>query len=159
MLNSDRPTLHHIGFVVASIAPAMEGFQRSLDASWDRNVFEDPSQKVRVAFLTTRAGEPQIELVEPLTDRSPVHRFLRERGGGLHHFCYETNNLEAEVRSFRSRQAILVSHPVPAVAFDGRRIAWVLTRENLLIELLERTRRAALEVAAAEVVAPEAKGK
>jgi methylmalonyl-CoA/ethylmalonyl-CoA epimerase len=93
---------------------------------------------VRVAFLTTCAGEPQIELVEPLSDRSPVHRFLNDKGGGLHHFCYETDNLEAGLRDFRSRKAILVSHPVPAVAFDGRRIAWVLTRENLLVELLER---------------------
>jgi methylmalonyl-CoA/ethylmalonyl-CoA epimerase len=143
MLDLDRPTLHHIGFVVASIAPAMEGFLRSLNASWDQTVFEDPSQKVRVAFLTTRAGEPQIELVEPLGERSPAQRFLREKGGGLHHFCYETNNLEAELRGFRSRQAILVSHPVPAVAFGGRRIAWVLTRENLLVELLERTRQVA----------------
>lgn len=141
MLDLDRPTLHHIGFVVASIAPAMEGFLRSLNASWDQNVFEDPAQKVRVAFLATRASEPQIELVEPLNDRSPVHKFLLEKGGGLHHFCYETNNLEAELKSFRSRQAILASPPVPAVAFDGRRIAWVLTREKLLVELLERTRR------------------
>jgi methylmalonyl-CoA/ethylmalonyl-CoA epimerase len=143
MHDEDRPTLHHIGYVVASIAPAMEGFLRSLNASWDHKIFEDPTQKVRVAFLTTSAGEPQIELVEPLSDRSPVHRFLNEKGGGLHHFCYETTNLEAGLRDFRSRKAILVSHPVPAVAFDGRRIAWVLTRENLLVELLERTSEAA----------------
>ncbi len=133
-----QPTLHHIGFVVSSIVPAMEGFVRSLNASWDRNVFEDPAQKVKVAFLSTRAGEPQIELVEPVGDSSPVQKFLREKGGGLHHFCYETDQLEEELRSFRSRRAILVRHPIPAVAFDGRRIAWVLTRENLLIELLEK---------------------
>lgn len=115
----------------------MEGFLRSLNASWDQQVFEDPAQKVKVAFLTTRGGEPQIELVEPLGERSPVHKFLLEKGGGLHHFCYETDNLEAELRSFRSRRAILVRHPIPAVAFAGRRIAWVLTQESLLVELLE----------------------
>lgn len=130
-------TLHHIGFVVDAIAPAMEGFLHSLNASWDQRIFEDPLQKVKVAFLTTCPGEPQIELVEPVGDSSPVRKFLLEKGGGLHHFCYETKNLEAELRVFRSRRAILVSHPRPAVAFDGRRIAWVLTRENLLVELLE----------------------
>jgi methylmalonyl-CoA/ethylmalonyl-CoA epimerase len=134
----EHPTLHHIGFVVASIEPAMEGFLRSLNATWDQRVFEDPIQRVQVAFLSTRPGEPQIELVAPVGENSPVNKFLREKGGGLHHFCYETDDLEAEVKSFRSRQAILVRNAVPAVAFDGRRIAWVLTREKLLVELLER---------------------
>lgn len=131
-------TLHHVGFVVDAIEPAMEGFLRSLNASWDQRIFEDPLQKVRVAFLSTRPGEPQVELVQPHGAGSPVSKFLLEKGGGLHHFCYETDSLEAEVQAFRSRRAILVRPAVPAVAFDGRRIAWVLTRERLLIELLER---------------------
>jgi len=129
-------TLHHIGFVVAAIHSAMPGFLRTLNASWDEKIFEDPHQQVRVAFLT-RSGEPQIELVEPLSTDSPVNKFLLEKGGGLHHLCYQTNDLEAELRSIRARGAMLVKRPLPAVAFEGRRIAWVLTRENLLVELLE----------------------
>jgi methylmalonyl-CoA/ethylmalonyl-CoA epimerase len=135
-----RPmALHHVGFVVADIKSSMEGFLRSLNASWNRQIWEDPLQKVKVAFLTTRSSEPQIELVEPVGDRSPVRKFLVEKGGGLHHFCYETDNLKAELQAFRSRRAILVRPPQPAVAFDGRRIAWVITPENLLVELVERT--------------------
>jgi hypothetical protein len=42
-----------------------------------------------------------------------VLKFLREKGGGLHHFCYETHDLEVELKSFRSRQAILVRNPGP----------------------------------------------
>jgi len=138
-----RPlSLHHIGFVVAEIAPAMEGFLRSLNATWDGKIFEDPLQRVKIAFLATRAGDPQIELVEAAGENSPVRRFLLEKGGGLHHFCYETDHIEAELQAFRSRGAILVRRPVPAVAFDARRIAWVLTRENLLVELLETARPA-----------------
>jgi methylmalonyl-CoA/ethylmalonyl-CoA epimerase len=132
------PALHHIGFVVPSILPAMEGFLHSLNASWDRQIFEDPLQRVKVAFLTIRPGEPQIELVEPVGDKSPVRKFLVEKGGGLHHFCYETDNLEVTLETFRARRAILVRHARPAVAFNGRRIAWVLTREHLLVELLEK---------------------
>jgi methylmalonyl-CoA/ethylmalonyl-CoA epimerase len=133
-------SLHHVGFVVAAIAPAMEGFLHSLQASWDRQIFEDPLQRVKVAFLSTRSGEPQIELVEPVGDSSPVRKFLSEKGGGLHHFCYQTDDLKAELQGFRARGAILVRPPVPAVAFGGRRIAWVMTREKLLVELLETMR-------------------
>jgi methylmalonyl-CoA/ethylmalonyl-CoA epimerase len=129
--------LHHLGFVVADIAAAMPGFVRSMAATWDQQIFADPHQKVKVAFLTIRLGDPQIELVEPNGDDSPVLRFLHERGGGLHHACYEVDDLERELSEFRSRGALIVKRPKPAVAFQGRRIAWLLTPEKFLVELLE----------------------
>jgi methylmalonyl-CoA/ethylmalonyl-CoA epimerase len=131
--------LHHVGFVVANIEQAMPGFVRSLMAEWDGQIFHDPLQKVRVAFLATRAEDALIELVEAVGDDSPVLRFLRERGGGLHHLCYEVANLEHELAEFRSRGAVIAKRPRPAVAFAGRRIAWLITAEKLLIELLEES--------------------
>lgn len=128
--------LHHVGYVVASIEQAMPGFVRSLAARWDERIIHDPLQKVKVAFLTTRVEDPQIELVEPAGEDSPVLRFL-EQGGGLHHVCYEVEDLEKELADFRSRGAVIAKRPKPAVAFGGRRIAWVITAEKLLVELLE----------------------
>lgn len=133
--------LHHIGFVVASIEDAMPGFVRSMMAEWDGQSFEDPLQKAKVAFLATRVGDALLELVEPLGEDSPVQRFLREKGGGLHHVCYEVADLEQELTDFRGRGAVIAKRPKPAVAFGGRRIAWVITAENLLVELLEETAR------------------
>ncbi len=135
--------LHHVGFVVANIEEAMPGFLRSLAATWDGQVFHDPLQKVRVAFLATRAQDALIELVEAAGDDSPVLRFLQERGGGLHHLCYEVADLEQELAEFRSRGAMIAKRPKPAVAFAGRRIAWVITAEKLLVELLEEKAREA----------------
>jgi len=131
--------LHHVGFVVASIEQAMPGFVRSLAATWDERVIYDPLQKVKVAFLTTRVQDPQIELVEPAGEDSPVLRFL-EQGGGLHHVCYEVADLEEQLVEFRSRGAVIAKRPKPAVAFGGRRIAWVITAEKLLVELLEESK-------------------
>jgi methylmalonyl-CoA/ethylmalonyl-CoA epimerase len=130
--------LHHVGFVVANIEQAMPGFLRSLGARWDEQIFHDPLQKVKVAFLTTRVEDPQIELVEPAGEDSPVLRFL-QKGGGLHHVCYEVADLEQQLAEFRSRGAVIAKRPKPAVAFGGRRIAWVITAEKLLVELLEET--------------------
>jgi len=131
--------LHHVGFVVANIETAMPGFLRSLAADWDGQVFHDPLQKVKVAFLATRAEDARIELIEPVGEDSPVLRFLQERGGGLHHVCYEVAGLEEQLAEFRSRGAVIAKRPKPAVAFGGRRIAWVITPEKLLVELLEET--------------------
>jgi methylmalonyl-CoA/ethylmalonyl-CoA epimerase len=129
--------LHHMGFVVADIATAMPAFVRSMAAEWDGQIFEDPLQKAKVAFMTTRPGDAQIELVQPAGENSPVQRFLLQ-GGGMHHLCYEVASLEAELTSFRSRGAAIASRPKPAVAFGGRRIAWVITSEKFLVELLEQ---------------------
>jgi methylmalonyl-CoA/ethylmalonyl-CoA epimerase len=133
--------LHHLGFVVADIAAGMEGFVRSLAATWDGQVYEDPNQRVKVAFLATRPGDPLIELVEPAAEDSPVGRFLAVRGGGLHHICYEVGDLELQMAEMKARRCMIIRHPKPAVAFDGRRIAWVLTAEKLLVELLEKGHR------------------
>jgi methylmalonyl-CoA/ethylmalonyl-CoA epimerase len=133
--------LHHVGYVVASIEQAMPGFVRSLAATWDEQVIYDPLQKVKVAFLTTRVEDPQIELVEPAGEDSPVLRFLQQ-GGGLHHVCYEVADLEEQLVEFRSRGAVIARRPKPAVAFGGRRIAWVITAEKLLVELLEQSSQA-----------------
>jgi methylmalonyl-CoA/ethylmalonyl-CoA epimerase len=132
-------TLHHVGFVVPDITAAMAGFANSLAAAWDGRIYDDPQQKVKVAFLVTHPAQAQIELVEPAADESPVLRFLREKGGGLHHVCYEVEDLETNMAAMRSRGSVIAKRPKPAVAFNGRRIAWMLTPEKLLIELLERS--------------------
>jgi methylmalonyl-CoA/ethylmalonyl-CoA epimerase len=130
--------LHHIGYVVESIEKAMPGFVRSLGARWDGQIFEDPYQKVRVAFLSTNSLDAQIELVEPAGDDSPISRFLRERGGGLHHCCYEVGDLKECISAMRREGALLAKNPKPAVAFSGRMIAWLVTSEKLLVELLQK---------------------
>ena len=128
---------HHIGFVLASIQESSESFARSLGATWDGNIIFDPLQKVRVTFLRgAHVSEAQIELVEPGGPESPVSRFL-ERGGGLHHLCYEVEDLESHLAFCKSVGTITIRRPVPAVAFGGRRIAWALTRKRLLVEFLE----------------------
>ena len=133
-------SLHHVGFVVADIAHSISGFAQSVGAAWDGMISEDPHQRVKVAFLVVRNQDAQIELVEPVGPASPVREFL-QKGGGLHHVCYEVDDLEEELSAFRSRRALIAKRPKPAVAFHGRRIAWVLTAEKLLIELLEREPR------------------
>jgi methylmalonyl-CoA/ethylmalonyl-CoA epimerase len=134
----DHLNLHHIGFVVLSIQESAESFALSLGATWNGNVVFDPIQKVRVTFFQGRnATDPLIELVEPGEPESPVSRFL-ERGGGLHHLCYEVKDLESHLAFCKSVGTIIIRPPVPAVAFDGRRIAWAMTKRRLLMEFLER---------------------
>lgn len=133
----DGVKLHHVGFVVASIQDCADTFSASLGAAWDGKIHFDPIQKVRVTFFQSgNPGEASIELVEPGGPQSPVTRFL-EKGGGLHHLCYEVKDLEAHLAFCKAMGTIIIRQPVPAVAFGGRRIAWGVTKRKLLLEFLE----------------------
>ncbi len=128
---------HHVGFVVTSIENSAQGFASALQAEWDEQVFHDPKQGVRVTFLQSRReGDPLWELVEPADDQSPVHSFAA-KGGGLHHVCYVVDDLGQALGDARSLGALIARQPTPAVAFGGRRIAWIYTKNRLLIEYLE----------------------
>jgi methylmalonyl-CoA/ethylmalonyl-CoA epimerase len=129
--------LHHIGYVVENIERAAPRFISSLGVEWDEVVFADPNQKVKVTFLKSEPGSPLIELVEPNAEDSPVNSFLRKNGPGLHHLCYEVKGLELAMAELRSKGALVAKSPKPAIAFRGRRIAWLLSTDKLLLELLE----------------------
>jgi methylmalonyl-CoA/ethylmalonyl-CoA epimerase len=133
---SGNATFHHVGFVVSSISTTGEGFARSLGAEWNREVIHDPLQQARVTFIHYGPRAPAIELVEPDTERSPLVKFL-SKSGGLHHICYEVDSLHSRLEYCRSVGSLIVRQPLPAVAFGGRRIAWVYTKEKLLVEYLE----------------------
>jgi methylmalonyl-CoA/ethylmalonyl-CoA epimerase len=136
--NQVNERFHHIGFVVPSISAVMESFCRAVSGSSWSETWHDPLQRVRVAFIyPSHPGDPSIELVEPANLGSPIERFL-EHSGGLHHVCYEVDNIDEVLRTASTRGLILIRRPQPAVAFDGRRIAWFVTRERLLVEYLER---------------------
>lgn len=137
-MSSSGLTLHHVGCVVDSIAKRIDSYRVSLGSVTVSGIFEDPIQRARVAFLELPAqGTVQLELVEPMTPDSPVARFL-EKGGGLHHLCYEVDDLQGQIQWMKSTGAVLIRSPKPAVAFNGRHIAWVRTPDALLIEYLER---------------------
>ncbi len=134
--DDDLLRLHHVGYVVGSIDETVASFTTSVNGSWNGSVFLDPIQKVRVTFIDTPGTTVQVELVEPAADASPVRAFLAT-GGGLHHLCYEVHDCERALRLVRERNGLIVRRPKPAVAFGGRKIAWAITAEKLLIELLE----------------------
>ena len=52
----------------------------------------------------------------------------------------EVDDLEQQIREMKTNRAMLIRRPQPAVAFGGRRIAWMRTRDKLLVEYLERAR-------------------
>jgi methylmalonyl-CoA/ethylmalonyl-CoA epimerase len=133
-----EPSLHHFGYVVSSLPEALNGFAGSMGARVISEVIHDARQDVYVAFLQPPSQDSvQLELVAPASATSPVMAFA-QKGGGLHHVCYEVDDLDETLAQARRRKCLPVRPPKPAAAFHGRRIAWIITPERLLIEYLER---------------------
>lgn len=130
--------MHHLGCVVPSISTVADAFAVSISATWDGQITHDPLQRVRVAFFKPLdARNPLYELMEPAGDDSPATSYLK-KGVGFHHVCYEIDDLELGLKEARGAGFVILSPPRPAVAFFGRRIAWIYSYDRLLIELLER---------------------
>ena len=131
-------TFHHLGVAVKSIAKAIPIYQDLFGYELLSGPFDDPIQCVSVCFLRSQtAGDIIVELVAPLGENTPIDRVLKA-GGGAYHVCYEVENLDATLATLKSKRCIIVSGPVPAVAFNNRRIAWLFTPTQQLIELLEK---------------------
>jgi methylmalonyl-CoA/ethylmalonyl-CoA epimerase len=130
--------LLHIGVAVPSLTPATESLSTLFGYKIVAGPFEDPIQKVVVNFLGQSDSDiAEIELIAPISDESPIRSLLKKSGGGAYHLCFETSDIEAALSHATENGCVVVSHPVPAVAFQGRRIAWIYTPTRQLFELVE----------------------
>ena len=127
----------HIGVAVPNLEQALATYRDLFDYTECTGPFDDPIQHVSVCFLAKGGGAPTIELVAPKGNHSPVNKILA-KGIGAYHACYEVEDIEQALEFVRARGCIVVSKPVPAVAFEGRRIAWFFTPTHQLMELVER---------------------
>jgi methylmalonyl-CoA/ethylmalonyl-CoA epimerase len=131
--------LMHVGVAVPDLSAAGEALESIFGYRVISGPFDDPIQKVTVNFMTQSDNDAvELELIMPLTEDSPLRTMLNKNGGGAYHLCFETNDIEAALAHVRSKGCVLVSNPVPAVAFGGRRIAWFYTRTRQLFELVEQ---------------------
>jgi methylmalonyl-CoA/ethylmalonyl-CoA epimerase len=101
--------VHHVGIVVRSIEAAYAFYRDTLSLSVHK---EDiiQNQGVKAALLTIGASE--IELLEPIDPSTGVARFLERKGEGLHHLCFETDDIVRELAAARTKGVVLIDqHP------------------------------------------------
>ncbi len=129
-------TFHHVGVAVAELTAAIPVFKSLFGYEVTDGPFNDPIQNVSVCFLARRQGDTVLELVAPLGPNSPIDRTLK-RGGGTYHVCYAVRDIQASIEHLTLQGSRLLSGPVPAVAFDMRPIAWLMTEVGMLVELMQ----------------------
>lgn len=127
--------VHHIAIAVNHISDAAPAFGALGLAITHTEEVE--GQGVRAAILPV--GETWLELVEPTNPSSAVARFLQRQGEGIHHICFEVDNLEATLAELKEQGLRLVDDK-PRRGVGGARIAFVhpSSTHGVLIELHEK---------------------
>ena len=127
--------IEHIGIAVKSLEEAVRHYEHALGLTAG-NFEQIDEQGVRVAMLPI--GESRIELLEPTVDDSPIARFLRKRGEGLHHIAVRVDNIEASLERMKRAGAQLIDAS-PQRGAHNTRIAFVhpSSMNGVLLELVE----------------------
>lgn len=131
--------IDHVAVVVNDIDAALPRYRELLGLAPDGEVQTVAAQAVRLCFLPTGPSPAaRIELIQPTDTESGVARFLASRGEGLHHVCFGSTDLAAELARLEDAGAELVDR-VPRPGAEGL-VAFVHPRtlSGVLWELLER---------------------
>jgi len=106
--------IHHVGVVVPSLEHGYRFWRDVLGLALTKTATIE-EQGVKAALL--KVGESEIELLEPLSPESGVGKFLARRGGGLHHICFESDDVARELEAARDKGLPLIDQkPRPGLA-------------------------------------------
>ncbi|WP_079479793.1 methylmalonyl-CoA epimerase [Halobacillus salinus] len=111
----------HIGIAVERIDDALPFYQHSLGLSLEA-VEEVESEQVKVAFLAL--GETKLELLEPLSEDSPIQSFLSKKGPGVHHIALEVDDIQARLEQYK-QQGVRLIHEQPKTGAHESQIAFL----------------------------------
>ena len=101
-----------------------------------RGIEDVEGAQTRTAFFPVPGT--QIELIHPMDGGGPVAGFLEKRGPGLHHICFETDDIEADMQRLKEKNYRLLSDE-PQPGAHGTRVVFIHPRSTggVLIELAE----------------------
>lgn len=97
--------LDHIGVAVRDIGAATAQYRRMAPV---RIIAEDEvaSQMVKVRFIDV--GQAKIELLEATSEKSPIARFIKKRGEGIHHLAFRVSDIHAQLARLKAEGFILL---------------------------------------------------
>ena len=127
--------LNHIAIVVPDLVAAADIYKASLGAVVSE-VNELPEHGVRLIFV--ELPNCKIELLHPIDDTSPVFSFLEKNpSGGMHHLCYEVEDLYASMKRLKMDGARVLGDGRPKIGAHGKPVVFLHPKDFLgtLIEL------------------------
>ena len=127
--------INHIAIAVPDVAVAAQHWQTMLGAAVSA-VQTLPEHGVRIVFVTAPNGK--VELMEPIDAQSPIAGFLqRNQDGGMHHICYEVDDIAVARETLESRGARVLGNGEVKIGAHGNQVLFLHPKDfnGTLIEL------------------------
>jgi len=127
--------LDHIAIAVPDLNAALQRFVEDLGLEL-AGTEDVPTESTSTAFLPIDGTK--IELIHPMNGQGPVAAYLEKRGGGLHHLCFETDNIDEDMLKLQEKGYRFLSD-APKPGAHGTRVVFIHPKScgGVLIELAE----------------------
>ena len=128
--------IEHLGIAVDSIDKAAPFWRHILSISHrtTENVIE---QGVVTDIYDT--GQGKVELLEAQCDNSPIAKFLDKRGPGIHHVCFEVEDINSVIKELKENNINVLSDG-PTIGAEGYKVVFIHPKSTggVLVELAEK---------------------
>ena len=127
--------LNHIAIAVPDLEAASQTYRQTLGATVSEPT-DEPDHGVTVVFV--ELPNTKIELLYPLGEGSPIANFLeRNPGGGIHHVCYEVEDILAARDKLKADGARVLGDGEPKIGAHGKPVLFLHPKDFLgtLVEL------------------------
>ncbi|TMD99472.1 MAG: methylmalonyl-CoA epimerase [Chloroflexi bacterium] len=127
--------IHHVGVAVEDLEAAITLYTTAFGAELTHRAANE-KDGLTAAFL--RAGEAEVELLQPLREDTPVGKFLARRGPGLHHIAVAVPDIDKAIADARAEGMEMIDQE-PRIGLHGTRIAFIHPKSvgGVLTELVE----------------------
>ena len=135
-------TIDHICFAVKNLDEGISYWTRVFGYRQKTEIVVNTLQKVRVSFIC-KENSLTVKLIEPLEENQSLVNFVN-RGGGFHHICFKCDDIGQGVEDLKEKGLITLVPPQPGEAFNNHKIAFLLAKYGLSIELIDTDEKARL---------------
>jgi methylmalonyl-CoA/ethylmalonyl-CoA epimerase len=134
--------IDHICFAVRNLQDGISYWIRVFGYVQMTEIIENSLQEVKVVFMR-KDDSLLIKLIEPVEGNNSLTNFVN-RGGGFHHICFKCPDIDEKIIELNNEGLVTLVKPQKGEAFNNNRIAFLLARYGLNIELIDTDEKAGI---------------
>lgn len=131
--------IEHIGIAVNNIEEANITYEKLLGAAPYKQE-EVESEGVKTSFFKT--GESKIELLGATNENSPIAKFLKKKGEGIHHIAFAVEDIKKKIEELKT-EGFVVLNESPKRGADNKLVAFLHPKSShgVLVELCQEIKK------------------
>lgn len=127
---------NHIGIFVKSLTYGLKELRKIIKIKKKSKIIKDETLKVKLIFIFDE-NNLCYELIEPYGKNNPVSNSIKKKYNLLNHLAYESINFDKDVKKLIKNGFRPISKPMPAKAFKGKKVIFLINQLNYINEIIE----------------------